>query len=81
MECSGVVAGRIDLHWRDYKNVRKMTLRQAVALEDSSGLFNSGLEGHIRRSIDFHEGEKIDEKALKGLIRAAVTLNTSRADG
>ena len=50
-------------------------------LEDPSGLFNSSLEGNTRRAIDFHEGEKIDEEALKALIRAAVTLNASRAHG
>jgi hypothetical protein len=61
-----------------YKNVVKMTFAKGAALEDSSGLFNSSLEGNTRRAIDFHEGEKIDEKALKALIRAAVTLNASR---
>jgi hypothetical protein len=50
-------------------------------LEDPSGLFNSSLDGNTRRAIDFHEGEKIDEEALKALIRAAVTLNASRAHG
>lgn len=62
-----------------YKNVVKMTFAKGAALEDPSGLFNSSLEGNVRRAIDFHEGEKINEKALKALIRAAVTLNTSRA--
>jgi len=61
-----------------YKNVVKMTFAKGAALEDPSGLFNSSLEGTTRRAIDFHEGEKIDEKALKTLVRAAVTLNTSR---
>jgi hypothetical protein len=55
----------------------KMTFAKGAALEDPSGLFNSSLEGNTRRAIDFHEGDKIDEKALKALIRAAVTLNTS----
>jgi hypothetical protein len=64
-----------------YKNVVKMTFAKGAALEDPSGLFNSSLEGNTRRAIDFHEGEEIDEEALKGLIRAAVTLNTSRAHG
>ena len=64
-----------------YKNVVKMTFLKGAALEDPSGLFNSSLDGNTRRAIDFHEGEKIDEKALKALIRAAVTLNTSRAHG
>jgi hypothetical protein len=64
-----------------YKNVVKMTFFKGAALEDPSGLFNSSLDGNTRRAIDFHEGEKIDEKALKALIRAAVTLNASRAPG
>jgi hypothetical protein len=64
-----------------YKKVVKMTFAKGAALEDPSGLFNSSLEGNTRRAIDFHEGEKIDEKALKALIRAAVKLNTSRAGG
>jgi hypothetical protein len=62
-----------------YKNVVKMTFAKGASLEDPSGLFNSSLEGNTRRAIDFHEGDKIDEKALKTLIRAAVTLNTSSA--
>ena len=62
-----------------YKNVVKMTFSKGAALEDPSGLFNSSLDGNTRRAIDFHEGEKIDEEALKALIRAAVTLNASRA--
>jgi hypothetical protein len=60
-----------------HKNVVKMTFAKGTSLEDSSGLFNSSLEGYTRRAIDFHEGDKIDEKALKALIRAAVALNTS----
>jgi hypothetical protein len=60
-----------------YKNAVKMTFAKGAALEDPSGLFNSSLEGNTRRAIDFHEGDKIDEKALKALIRAAVVLNTS----
>jgi len=59
-----------------YKNVVKMTFAKGASLEDPSGLFNSSLEGNTRRAIDFHEGEKINEKALKALIRAAVALNT-----
>ena len=62
-----------------YKAVVKMTFAKGASLEDPSGLFNSSLEGNTRRAIDFHEGEKIDAKALKTLIRAAVTLNASRA--
>jgi len=58
-----------------YKNVVKMTFVKGAALEDPSGLFNSSLEGNTRRAIDFREGDKIDEKALKALIRAAVALN------
>jgi hypothetical protein len=61
-----------------YKNAVKMTFAKGAALADPSGLFNSSLEGNTRRAIDFHEGEKIDEKALKALVRAAVTLNASR---
>jgi hypothetical protein len=60
-----------------YKKVVKMTFAKGASLEDPSGLFNSSLEGNSRRSIDFHEGDKIDAKALKALIRAAVALNTS----
>jgi hypothetical protein len=60
-----------------YKNVVKMTFANGASLEDPSGLFNSSLEGNTRRAIDFHQGDKIDEKALKALIRAAVALNTS----
>ena len=62
-----------------YQNVVKMTFAKGAALDDPAGLFNSSLEGSTRRAIDFHEGEKIDEKALKALIRAAVALNTSGA--
>jgi hypothetical protein len=62
-----------------YKSVVKMTFAKGAALADPSGLFNASLEGNTRRAIDFHEGEKIDETALKTLIRAAVTLNASRA--
>ena len=61
-----------------YKSVVKMTFAKGASLEDPSGLFNSSLEGNTRRAIDFHEGGKIDEKALKALIRAAVALNTSK---
>jgi len=60
-----------------YKAVVKMTFPKGASLADPSGLFNSSLEGNTRRAIDFHEGDKIDEKALKALIRAAVALNTS----
>ena len=62
-----------------YKNVVKMTFAKGAALQDPSSLFNSSLEGNTRRAIDFHEGDKINEKALKALIRAAVTLNKSKA--
>jgi hypothetical protein len=60
-----------------YKDIVKMTFAKGASLKDPSGLFNSSLEGNTRRAIDFHEGDKIDEKALKALIRAAVALNTS----
>ena len=59
-----------------YKNVVKMTFAKGASLEDPSGLFNSSLEGNTRRAIDFREGDKLDEEALKALIRAAVALNT-----
>jgi hypothetical protein len=62
-----------------YKNVVKMTFAKGAALKDPSGLFNSSLNGNIRRAIDFRHGEKIDEKALRALVRAAVTLNKSKA--
>ena len=64
-----------------YKSVVKMTFAKGAALKDPSGLFNSSLEGNTRRAIDFREGEKIDEKALKTLVRAAVALNESKAKG
>ena len=62
-----------------YKTVVKMTFAKGASLKDPSGLFNSSLDGNTRRAIDFHEGEKIDEKALKALIREAVTLNSNSA--
>jgi hypothetical protein len=62
-----------------YKSHVKMTFAKGASLEDPSGLFNSSLEGNTRRAIDFQEGDEIDEKALKDLIRAAVALNTSSA--
>jgi hypothetical protein len=61
-----------------YNNVVKMTFAKGAALQDPSRLFNASLEGNTRRAIDFREGEKIDEDALKALIRAAVALNTGR---
>jgi hypothetical protein len=64
-----------------YKNVVKLTFAKGAALKDPSGLFNSSLEGNTRRAIDFHEGEKVDEKAFKALVRAAVTLNKEKAKG
>ena len=63
-----------------YKNVVKMTFAKGASLEDPSGLFNSSLEGNVRRAIDFREGDEIDEEALAALIRAAVALNTARSD-
>jgi hypothetical protein len=62
-----------------YKDVVKMTFAKGAALDDPSGLFNSSLDGNVRRAIDIREGEKINEKALKALIRAAVELNASKA--
>jgi len=67
----GVCTGEV------YKSVVKLTFFKGASLKDPSGLFNSSLEGKVRRAIDFHEGEKIDEKALKALIREAVALNTA----
>jgi len=64
-----------------YKSVVKLTFANGAALADPSGLFNSSLDGNTRRAIDFHEGDPIDEKALKALIRAALALNASRAHG
>jgi hypothetical protein len=64
-----------------YKSAVKMTFAKGASLADPSGLFNSSLEGNVRRAIDFHEGGKVDEKALKALIRAAVALNKSSARG
>ena len=61
-----------------YKTVVKMTFAKGAALDDPAGLFNSSLDGNTRRAIDFHEGHEIDGEALKGLIRAAVSLNESR---
>jgi hypothetical protein len=60
-----------------YKDKVKLTFARGASLEDASGLFNSGLEGNVRRAIDFREGDPIDEEALKALIRAAVALNVS----
>ena len=62
-----------------YKNVVKMTFAKGAALEDPAGLFNASLEGNTRRAIDFHQGERIDRKALKALVRAAVALNEAKA--
>ena len=60
-----------------YKNAVKLTFAKGASLPDPSGLFNSGLDGNTRRAIDFHEGDKVDEKALTALIRAAAALNAS----
>jgi hypothetical protein len=64
-----------------YKKVVKLTFAKGASVDDAAGLFNSSLEGKVRRAIDFHEGDKVNEKALKALIRAAVELNTSLASG
>ncbi len=61
-----------------YKSAVKLTFAKGAFLDDPAGLFNSSLEGNLRRAIDFREGDKVNEKALKGLIRAAVKLNTSK---
>jgi hypothetical protein len=62
-----------------YKSVVKMTFAKGASLKDPSGLFNSSLDGNTRRAIDFHQGEKINARALKALVRAAVALNASKA--
>jgi len=62
-----------------YKSVVKMTFAKGASLEDPTGLFNSSLDGNVRRAIDFHESEEIDEEALKALVRAAIALNESAA--
>jgi hypothetical protein len=67
--------GRIVCTGETYKNVVKLTFAKGAALKDPSGLFNSSLEGNVRRAIDIHEGDKVDEAALKDLIRAAVAVN------
>jgi hypothetical protein len=64
-----------------YKKVVKLTFAKGASVDDAAGLFNSSLEGKVRRAIDFHEGDKVNEKALKALIRAAVELNRSLASG
>lgn len=61
-----------------YKSVVKLTFAKGASLPDPAGLFNSSLDGNVRRAIDIHEGEKVDEKALKALVRAAVALNTAK---
>ncbi len=62
-----------------YKSIVKVTFAKGASLKDPAGLFNSSLEGNVRRAIDIHEGEKVNEKALKTLIRAAIALNVSKA--
>jgi hypothetical protein len=64
-----------------YKKVVKMTFAKGASLADPSGLFNSSLDGNVRRAIDFHEGEPVDKKALKALVRAAAALNQSSGRG
>jgi hypothetical protein len=64
-----------------YKSVVKMTFPKGASLPDPAGLFNSSLDGNVRRAIDFHQGDRVDEKALKALIRAAVALNQSAGRG
>jgi hypothetical protein len=64
-----------------YKNKVKLTFARGAALDDPAGLFNSGLDGNVRRAIDFHEGDKIDAQAFKALVKAAVALNVSAHTG
>lgn len=61
-----------------YKNAVKLTFAKGASLDDPSGLFNASLEGNVRRAIDIHEGDKLDEKAFKALIRSAIALNTAK---
>jgi len=74
--CSGIICTG-----ETYKDKVKMTFAKGASLKDTAGLFNSSLDGNARRAIDFHEGDRLDEKALKALIRAAVALNKSSARG
>jgi len=76
---SGVVARRLICIGETYKSVVKMTFAKGAALKDPSGLFNSSLDRNTRRAIDFHEGGKIHEEALKTVLRPAVTLNKPTA--
>ena len=62
-----------------YKSVVKMTFAKGASLDDPAGVFNASLEGNTRRAIDFHEGDRVDEEGLKGLVRAAVALNESKS--
>ena len=78
---SGVVPQRDGLHGRSLQGLREDDVRQGSCAGGSSGLFNSSLEGNPRRAIDIHEGEAIDEDALKALVRSAVTLNKPKAKG
>ena len=64
-----------------YKNAVKLTFAKGAALDDPAGLFNASLDGDVRRAIDFHEGDAVDEEAFKALFRAAVALNTARTGG
>jgi hypothetical protein len=73
-ECAGIICTG-----ETYKAVVKLTFAKGASLKDPSGLFNSSLDGNVRRAIDIRDGDTIDEKALKALVRAAVTLNTSKA--
>jgi hypothetical protein len=70
--------GKIICTGETYKSVVKMTFAKGASLKDPAGLFNSSLDGNVRRAIDFHEGDEIDAEALKALVRSAVALNTSR---
>jgi hypothetical protein len=76
---SRVVLRRDDLHPGDLQARGEDDLPQGASLEDPSGLFNSSLEGNVRRAIDFHEDDEFDEKALEALVRSTVDLNTSRS--
>ena len=75
---AGVGAQRHHCTGETYKTYVKLTFANGAALEDPSGLFNASLDGNVRRAIDIHEGDKINDKAFKALIRAAVAMNTAK---
>jgi len=79
VERPGLVADGLICTGESYKNAVKLTFAKGAFLDDPAGLFNSSLEGNVRRAIDFHEGDKVNATALKGLVRAAAKLNASKS--